>query len=249
MSLRVLVVDDEQLARSRLKRLLAKRSGIEVVGEAADGVQAGEMVRRLKPDVLFLDIKMPRLSGFELLRHLEKSPCVVFTTAFDQFALQAFEENTVDYLLKPITEEALDRALAKLARIAPQQGPSSSVIARLVETMEKKERMIKRFSVKIGDKFLIVPQEKIDFFEAKEKYTYLHIEDRSYIVPFTLKDLEERTDPDVFVRVHRSFIINLEKIASIHQWFGGRLLLKMKGGKEIMVSQSYAGPIRKRFQL
>jgi len=248
MSLRVLIIDDEKLARSRLKRLLARRSEVEVVGEAGDGAEAGEMVRRLKPDALFLDIKMPRVSGFDLLRNLEEVPCIVFTTAFDQFALKAFEENTVDYLLKPVTQEALGRALAKLARIARKEGPSSSAIARLVETLEKRERTIKRFSVKIGDKFLIVPQEKVDFFEAKEKYTFLHTEDRSYIVPFTLKDLGDRADPDIFVRVHRSFIINLEKIASIHQWFGGRLLLKLKGGKEILVSQSYAGQVRKRFQ-
>lgn len=249
MSLRVMIIDDEKLARSRLRRLLARHSDVEVVGEAGDGAEAGEMIRKLRPDALFLDIKMPRVSGFDLLRNLEEVPYVVFTTAYDQFALQAFEENTVDYLLKPVTEEALDRALAKLDRIARKEGPSSSGLARLLETLEKKERIIKRFSVKIGDKFLIVPDEKIAFFEARDKYTYLQAEERSYIIPFTLKDLEERADPDVFLRVHRSFIVNLENIASIHQWFGGRLLLKMRGGKEIMVSQSFAGEFRKRLQL
>jgi two-component system LytT family response regulator len=249
MSLRVLIIDDEKLARSRLKRLLARHSDVEVVGEAGDGAEAGEMIRKFKPEALFLDIKMPRVSGFDLLRNLEEVPYVVFTTAYDQFALQAFEENTVDYLLKPVTEEALDRALAKLDRIARREGPSSSGLARLLETLEKRERIIKRFSVKIGDKFLIVPDEKIAFFEARDKYTYLQTEERSYIIPFTLRDLEERADPDVFLRVHRSFIVNLENIASIHQWFGGRLLLKMRGGKEIMVSQSFAGEFRKRLQL
>ncbi|MGB9005256.1 MAG: LytTR family DNA-binding domain-containing protein [Candidatus Aminicenantales bacterium] len=249
MSLRVMIIDDEKLARSRLRRLLARHSDVEVVGEAGDGAEAGEMIRKLRPDALFLDIKMPRVSGFDLLRNLEEVPYVVFTTAYDQFALQAFEENTVDYLLKPVTEEALDRALAKLDRIARKEGPSSSGLARLLETLEKRERIIKRFSVKIGDKFLIVPDEKIAFFEARDKYTYLQAEERSYIIPFTLKDLEERADPDVFLRVHRSFIVNLENIASIHQWFGGRLLLKMRGGKEIMVSQSFAGEFRKRLQL
>jgi two-component system LytT family response regulator len=244
-----MIIDDEKLARSRLRRLLARHSDVEVVGEAGDGAEAGEMIRKLRPDALFLDIKMPRVSGFDLLRNLEEVPYVVFTTAYDQFALQAFEENTVDYLLKPVTEEALDRALAKLDRIARKEGPSSSGLARLLETLEKKERIIKRFSVKIGDKFLIVPDEKIAFFEARDKYTYLQAEERSYIIPFTLKDLEERADPDVFLRVHRSFIVNLENIASIHQWFGGRLLLKMRGGKEIMVSQSFAGEFRKRLQL
>jgi len=249
MSLRVLIIDDERLARSRLKRLLARRSEVEVVGEAGDGAEAEEMIRRLKPDALFLDIKMPRISGFDLLRNLKETPYVVFTTAFDQFALQAFEENTVDYLLKPVTEEALGRALFKLERIAGKEGPSPSDIARLMKALDKQERIIKRFSVKVGDRFLILPQEKIDFFEAKEKYTFLQAEERNYIIPFTLKDLEERTDPDVFQRVHRSFIVNLERIASIHQWFGGRLLLKMKNGKEIVVSQSYAGEFRKRLQL
>jgi DNA-binding LytR/AlgR family response regulator len=249
MSLRVLIIDDEKLARSRLKRLLAHRSGVEVVGEAGDGAEAGEMIRRLKPEALFLDIKMPLVSGFDLLRSLKETPYVVFTTAFDQFALRAFEENAIDYLLKPVTAEALGRALDKLDKIARKEGPSSSDIARLMETLDKREQIIKRFSVKVGDRYLILPQDKIDFFEAKEKYTFLQAEDRSYIIPFTLKDLEERTDPDVFLRVHRSYIVNLERIASVHHWFGGRLLLKIKNGKEIVVSQSYVGEFRKRLQL
>jgi len=251
MKLRVLIVDDEKLARSRLRRLLAAREDVDIVGEAEDGTAARGLIESLKPDAMFLDIQMPRMSGFELLRRLQDPPGIVFVTAYDRFALQAFEENAVDYLVKPVTGEALDRALAKLERISRREGPgpTGTKLARLLESLEKKERTIKRFTVKIGDKYLIVPDERITHFEARAKYTYLHTEDRSYIVPFALKDLECQLDEALFLRVHRACIVNLENIASIHAWFGGRLLLKIKGGKEIVVSQSFAPEFRKRLHL
>jgi two-component system LytT family response regulator len=249
MSLRVLLVDDEKLARSRLRRLLGRRKDVEVVGEAEDGQAARGLIAGLKPDALFLDIKMPRISGFDLLRGLADPPFVVFTTAYDQFALQAFEENAVDYLLKPVTEEALDRALAKLARIAGREKRAGADLAPLLEALGKKGRMIKRFSVKVGATYLIVPDERVIFFEAREKYTHLHTEDRSYIVPFSLKDLENLVDAALFLRVHRAYIVNLDNIVSIHAWFGGRLLLKFKGGKEVVVSQSFAPEFRRRLHL
>lgn len=251
MKLRVLIVDDEKLARSRLRRLLAAREDVEVVGEAEDGAAARGLVESLKPDALFLDIQMPRMSGFELLRALKDPPGIIFVTAYDRFALQAFEENAVDYLVKPVTREALDRALAKLGKIVRREGPgpSGADLLRLIESLEKKERTIKRFTVKIGDKYLILPDDRITHFEARSKYTYLHTEDRSYIVPFALKDLEEQLDEGLFLRVHRSCIVNIENIASIHAWFGGRLLLKIKGGKEIVVSQSFAQEFKKRLRI
>jgi len=251
MTLRVLIVDDEKLARSRLRRLLAAREDVDVVGEAEDGAVARGLVDSIKPDALFLDIQMPRMSGFELLRSFKDPPGIVFVTAYDRFALQAFEENAVDYLVKPVTGEALDRALAKLRKITRREsaGPTAAELTRLVESLEKKERTIKRFTVKVGDKYLIVPDERITHFEATAKYTYLHTEDRSYIVPFSLKDLERQLDEALFLRVHRSCIVNIENIASIHSWFGGRLLLKIKGGKEIVVSQSFAPEFRKRLHL
>lgn len=249
MKIRALIIDDEKLARSRLQRLLRDYTDIEIVGEAGNGEDALHLIEAEKPDVLFLDIKMPLVSGFELLEKLEESPFIIFTTAYDRYALQAFEENTVDYLLKPIAKEKLERAVSKLTKIIRQGSPAQIDLEKLVRSLEKKEKVIKRFSVKVGDRIHIVPDYQITFFHAKDKYTFLNTEEKSYITPFSLKELEGRLDPEIFQRVHRSYIVNLENIQSIHQWFGGRLLLKLKGGKEVIASQNYASEFKKKINL
>lgn len=249
MKIRVVIIDDEKPACSRLERLLRKYDEIEVVGEAQDGREAADLIKATHPDVLFLDIKMPRLSGFDLLKGLEESPYVIFTTAYDEYALKAFEENTLDYLLKPIDREKLDRAVSKMKKIFEQGRPLPVSLDKLVRSLEVKERIIKRFSVRLGERILIVPDSRITCFEAKDKYTFLYTEDKDYIIPFTLKELEARLDPDVFARVHKSCIVNIENISSIHKWFGGRLLVKIKGGKEAIVSQTYAAEFKKKIHL
>jgi DNA-binding LytR/AlgR family response regulator len=249
MKIRALIIDDERPARSRMQRLLRRYEDIEVVGEARDGREAADLIKALHPNVLFLDIRMPRLAGFDLLKGLEESPYVIFTTAYDEYALKAFEENTLDYLLKPVDREKLDRAVSKLKKIFRQGRPLPVSVDKLVQSLEMKERIIKRFSVRLGDKILIVPDSRITCFEAKDKYTFLHTEDRDYIIPFTLKELETRLDPDIFLRVHKSWIVNIENISSIHKWFGGRLLVKIKGGKEVIVSQTYAAEFKKKIHL
>ena len=249
IKIRALIIDDENLARSRLRRLLEKYENIEVVGEARNGQEALEIFEETEPNVLFLDIKMPRLSGFEMLKKLDSSPHVIFTTAFDEYALRAFEENALDYLLKPINDEKLKRAVSKLINIV-QQGPSVPVdLKSLLESMERKKRTIKRFSVKVRDRFLLVPDSRINFFHSKDKYTFLNTEEKSYIIPFTLKELEKRLDLEKFIRVHRRYIVNIDNIVSIHRWFKGRLLLKIKGEKEIIVSQNYVDSFKKKIHL
>jgi DNA-binding LytR/AlgR family response regulator len=249
MKIRALIIDDEKPARSRMQRLLRRYEDIEVVGEARDGREAADLIKAVHPDVLFLDIRMPRLSGFDLLKGLEESPYVIFTTAYDEYALKAFEENTLDYLLKPVDREKLDRAVSKLKKIFRQGRPLPVSVDMLVQSLEMKERIIKRFSVRLGDRILIVPDSRITCFEAKDKYTFLHTEDRDYIIPFSLKELETRLDPDIFLRVHKSCIVNIENISSIHKWFGGRMLVKVKGGKEVIVSQTFLGEFKKRIHL
>lgn len=249
MKIRAIIIEDEKLARSRLRRMLAQYENIEILGEAQNGQQGLELIEKHAPDLIFLDIKMPLLSGFEMLTKLEKSPYIVFTTAYDQYALQAFEENTIDYLLKPIAQAKLDRAIAKATQMIPMANPIPFDLEQLLKTISSKQRHLKRFSVKVGDRIFIVPDSEIYFFHAEDKYTFLNTAKADHIIPFTLKELEEKLDPDRFCRVHRSYIVNLEKIEAIHKWFGGKLQLKMKNGKEIMASQNYVNEFKQRIHL
>ncbi|MBN2245709.1 MAG: response regulator transcription factor [Candidatus Aminicenantes bacterium] len=251
MKIKALIVDDERLARSRLLRLLKKYDSIEIAGEASDGREAIDLMKATDPDVLFLDIKMPVLSGFEMLEKLDKSvsPHIIFTTAYDSYALRAFEENTIDYLLKPVSEKKLDRAVSKL-KMFMQSGLSLPFnFEKLIDTLKQQDALIRRFSVTAGDRILIVPEDQIHFIKAEDKYTFIHTDDKEHIIPFTLKELEPRLDPEKFIRVHRAYIINLGQIASIHRWFGGRLLLKMKNQQEITVSLSYASAFKQKINM
>jgi len=247
--IRAVVVDDEKLARTRLKRMLSKYDNIQVVGEAENGTQALELVDDVEPDVLFLDIKMPSLSGFELLKRLRKSPHVIFTTAYDEYALQAFEENTVDYLLKPVSSETLDRAVRKLSSAVSGNSVAGIDLERILQAIKTRGRTMRRFAVKLGNQFLIVPDDEIYSFHAEGKYTFLDTAQRDFIIPFTMKELETRIDGAKFARVHRSHIVNIEHVGSIHQWFGGRLLLRMKNGKEVVVSRGYVKEFKQRINL
>jgi two-component system LytT family response regulator len=249
MPITAVIVDDEKLARSRLKRLLARYESIEIVGEARNGREALRLIEEHRPDVLFLDIKMPFLSGFEMLGKLETSPYIIFTTAYDRYALQAFEENTIDYLLKPISDEKLDRAIDKLTRIFQQGSPVHVDLEKLLKSIRSRENIMKRFSVKLGERIFIIPDHEIVYFHSEDKYTFLNTTEKNYIVPFTLKELEARLDPECFIRVHRGSIVNIVHIGSIHKWFGGRLLIKMKNGKEFTVSQNYVNDFKAKIHL
>jgi len=246
MKIRAIIIEDEKLARSRLRRMLSQYENIQLLGEAQNGQEGLVLIEKFEPDLIFLDIKMPLLSGFEMLTKLKKSPYIVFTTAYDQYALQAFEENTVDYLLKPISQARLDRAISKLTKIHQKGSTISFDFDRLLKAIAAKQNLIKRFSVKVGDRIFIIPDDEIHFFHAEDKYTFLNTAKGDYIIPFTLKELEEKLDPELFCRVQRSFIVNLEKINSIHKWFGGKLQLKMKNGKEIVVSQNYVNEFKEK---
>ena len=247
--MRILIIDDEKLARSRLRRMLDKYKQIQIVGEARNGKEALKMIRDTRPDVLFLDIRMPMLSGFEMLERLKSSPYIVFTTAYDQYALRAFDENTVDYLLKPISDEKLDRAISRLSDIVNHGKTVPYDLEKLIQILRQKEERMKRFSVRVGDRILLIPDNEIAFFQAEDKYTFLNTSGERYIVPFTLKELEARLDPDLFVRVHRAFIVNIEHISSMERWFGGKIRLKMKNEKEVAVTSHYMKVFKERIHL
>lgn len=249
MSLNVLIVDDEPLARARMRKLLEPfASRAVVVGEAGDGRQAVEMIRALKPDVVFLDIQMPGMTGFEVLAELpeDETPWIVFATAFDEYAVKAFEENAIDYLLKPIEPERLQLTIDKLERLDKGAGNNFyEGLRRLVERTQGGSYM-QRLQVKIGDRTLLVHVRDIIRFESDEKYTAVHTLESKYIIDTPLVDLEQKLDPQAFIRVHRAHLVAIAHIVEIQRQFGGKLrvLLDDKSHTAIAVSRNYVDKVK-----
>ena len=247
MRLRAVIVDDEELARKRLAKLLHAFGGeIEIAGEAAHGEEAVRVIDGVRPDVVFLDVQMPGFDGFEVVRRLAVKPFIVFVTAYNEYALRAFEENSIDYLLKPVEQARLEKTVAKLRRLF---GASSLRMDANVEKLLARlaSPPLERIKVTLGDRILLVDIADIVYFEAKDKYTYLHTVEKEYAIDGTLGDLEGRLDGATFVRIHRAFIVNVRFIREIVRWFAGRYKVRLKDGPgtELVVSRSYADAIRK----
>ena len=245
---KTIVIDDEQLARQRIKRLLKAYDEIDVIAEAQDGGKGLELIHLHQPDLIFLDIEMPVLNGFEMLAKLTHQPKVVFTTAYDQYAIKAFEEGSVDYLLKPIEIERLDKTIKKLKQTNLAAAPLQ--IEALIRQMHQK-KVIKTLTVKLGDKILLVKLTDIVYVQAEDKYVFLHtIDGRKHLTDFTLSALEEKL-PEEFVRVHRSEIINTEYVKEIRKGFNGALIFVLNNSDETRVtsSRSNSEALRERFDI
>jgi two-component system, LytTR family, response regulator len=224
----VIIIDDETPARNRLRRLLATYSPkVSIVGEAVNGFEARELIDAIKPDVVFLDIQMPGMSGFEVLHEITHLPVVVFTTAFDQYALQAFETNSIDYLLKPIEATRLAQTINKIERLTLKVDKMK--IDKFIELAEqlKPKKEVTAFPIKVRDTIHLVRLCEVVYIEAKDKYVTLHtINGKEYLTDLSLKTLEEKL-PSNFVRVHRAFTINKDHLIEISKFFQGRYILKM----------------------
>ncbi len=233
--LRAYLVDDEPLALKRLARLLEQTERVEIVGSSADPAEALDHLRKQPCDVLFTDIEMPDLSGFEMLSRLDPQPFVVFTTAYSQFALQAFEVNSVDYLLKPIDEKQLERALNKLDRVQGGVEPKpqlEKLLQQLASALPPKRSYPARLASRLGDRIEFVEVARVTHFYANEKLTYAATPKKDYVVDSTIAELEETLDPAKFVRIHRSTIVNLEFVRELYSWFSERMMVRMNDGKE-----------------
>ncbi len=244
-----LIIDDEQLARQRLKRLLKPFEEFEIIGEAINGADGLEQIDTLKPELIFLDIEMPVLNGFEMLSRLQHQPKVVFTTAYDQYAIKAFEEDSIDYLLKPIEAERLAKTVKKLQQGMQQPAPALPLEALMQQLFVKKE--LKTLTVKIGDKILLIKLSDIVYIEAEDKYVFLHTTDgRKHLTDFTITGLEEKL-PEAFIRIHRSTIINTEHIKEIRKGFNGALVFVMDNtaGSKLTSSRSNGDMLRERFDI
>jgi len=266
MDLKALVVDDEQLARDELGYLLGQLGGVEVVGQAGNGVEALTAIDRLQPDVVFLDVQMPGLTGFEVARRMldARAPSqIIFVTAYDQHAIEAFEVNAVDYLLKPVEqarlEVAVDRARRRISveRVldrgtAAPAGVNTAQLERIVELVTERRSRRERLAIKVGERFMLVQAEDVIYASLRDDGIAVVTEQHAGTSNYrTLDELQDRLDSTVFWRVHRSHLVNINKIKEIVPWFSRNYILRMKDPKttEIPVSRTQTKRLREYLKL
>jgi two-component system, LytTR family, response regulator len=253
--IKTLVVDDEPLARRNLRVLLEADPEIELVGEAAGGAQALALISEHSPDLVFLDVQMPETDGFGVLERLEagRLPVVIFVTAFDKYALKAFDFHALDYLLKPFDDSRFEKALARAKRQLAQRelkDLSRRLISLLEDraaphasehegaTAEKPARYQTRFLIKSGGRVSFVRADEVDWIEADDYYVKLHVKGRGHLLRETMNDVESRLDPEVFVRIHRSSIVNMERVRELQQMFGGDYSVVLHDGTQLKLSRA-----------
>jgi len=232
--LRAVIVDDEELARAVLREYLAADTDIEISAECANGFEAVKAVAEHRPDILFLDIQMPKLNGFEVLELIEEQPAVIFITAYDQHALRAFEVHAVDYLLKPFSAERLAQAL-ELARQRRKYGGGEW--AGLVQDIRTQNKPLERVLIRDGTKVHVLPAEKIDYVEAQDDYVCFKSAGKEHLKQDTLSNLETLLDPGRFIRIHRSYILNVERLARLELYAKDSRMAILVDGTQLPVSR------------
>jgi two-component system LytT family response regulator len=236
MKMRAYLVDDEPLALARLRRLLERSEHVEVVGSTTTPEDAVASLTADPPDVCFLDIHMPRLSGFDVLAKLPRQPIVIFTTAYDQYALKAFAVNSVDYLLKPVDAESLERALKKVESLRNSGQPSQADLRALLKELTNSLRATKpeypdRIASRLGDRVWFLDLDRVTHFYAEDKLTYAASEGKAYCVDQSIAQLEKKLDPKKFIRIHRSTVVSLAWIKEVTSLPGGSLNIRLKGAR------------------
>jgi len=251
--MRAFLVDDEPLALKRLNRMLVATGRVEIAGESSDPERAIPAIESAKPDVLFLDIEMPGLNGFQMLARLEPQPLIVFTTAYGQYALEAFDVNSIAYLLKPIEAAQLDRALDKIERLrgGTEPGPEiHELLARVAALADPNvhRQYPDRVASRIGERIEFVELLRVTHFFANDKLTYAATAAKNYVVDNTIQDLEQKLDPRKFVRIHRATLVNVDYVHELHTWFAGRMMVRLKDEKrtELSVSRDRVRGLKER---
>jgi len=261
-STRIVIADDEPLARQRIRSLLDDRDDLKIVGEARDGAEAVDMIMREQPDIVFLDVKMPELDGFEVIAALEAmresgsetadaapSPAVIFVTAFGEFAVKAFEVRALDYLLKPFDRARLERALesasARRARAGARQSPSlDPALRELLAMLRSEHAHDERFLIRSGHRMYFVAARDIEWADAAGNYVRLHAGGRAHLYRDTMKAIEGRLDPRRFVRIHRSAIVNIDRVAQIEPYVHGEYVVTMRDGTRLTSSRAHNAGLR-----
>jgi len=249
---RTLVVDDELMARKRIRRFLKSEPDILLVGECGDGREAIAAIQSLKPQLLFLDVQMPEVNGFEVLASVrpEELPVVIFVTAFDEFALRAFEAQALDYLLKPFDQERFQKAVLRAKTFL--QGSESSVfhqrLRHLVDALLARPKLYGRLPVKTGGRILFIGPEEIDWIEAVGNYVNLHVGQEAHLLRARMHEMEELLDPARFLRIHRSTIVNLDRVREFQTLYQGECVVILKNGKRLACSQHSSLTLQKRLR-
>jgi two-component system LytT family response regulator len=258
MKIAAVIVDDEPLARRRIRTLLARERDVEVVDECADGTSAVEAIRRRRPDLVFLDVQMPEMNGFEVLRALgnELTAAVVFVTAFEQFSLEAFDVHALDYLLKPFHRTRFQETLRRVRQRLGQEQELASMRVRLGAllgtvdaTDEARSTPIERLAIRTTAKVTIVRVREIDCIQSDGNYARLHIGRTVHLLRQTMKSLATQLDPAVFVRIHHSCIVNVERVRELQPWSHGDYVIVLVDGRRLISGRSYRANLRRAFAL
>ncbi len=240
-----IIIDDEELGRRIIKEYLKGHPEVEVKAECQNAYEALEAIEEHHPDLLFLDVQMPEIDGFELLGMLEEVPLVIFSTAYDKYALKAFEVNAIDYLLKPYEQERFDMALERAKKDLRSNQEGQRRIEQLLDHLHQEKRYLERLLIKQSGKIIILNLREIQWIEAMADYVNIHTGNDTYLVHQSLTHIESRLDPNQFVRIHRSSIVNLDAVQEIVGWAKGRYKVLLKSGKELNLSRLGAKRLKK----
>ena len=243
--MRVLIVDDEPPARERLRRLLAEIESVEIIGEAEGGIQAVEMIEQEKPDLVLLDVQMPGLDGFGVIEALAEAPPIIFVTAYDEYAIRAFEVNALDYLLKPFSRERLAKAIRRAQQALVEEGDFAERLGPLLESLAAQGRYLTRLAVRDRVSIRVLDVDEMDWIGIKGEQVMVHVGDQAYPICRTLAELEARLDPAHFFRTHRSAIVNLDRVEEVIPWFKGSHKLRLTTGAEVELSRARARALRR----
>lgn len=252
MKIKTLVVDDEPLARDKVKRFLRDEADVEIVGECTNGKEAVSAIKKLSPDLVFLDIQMPEMNGFQVLQSIGTSqmPAVIFATAYDQYAIQAFDVHALDYLLKPFNRERFRKAIERVREQINTHGTDDidKRLRTLLADLKTEKKYLERLVIKSVGRVFFLKTKEIDWIEAAGNYVKLHVGRDSHMLRETMNGLESKLDPDKFLRIHRSTLVNIDRIKELHPLFSGDYTVMLQNGAELTLSRSYRDRLLELFE-